>query len=168
MLMDLKKVICPGCGLEADSEDDKLDDRYNASSACRRVFDELSAFTLSLRDKDFINQVAIDIYTAQHIGPKVKPIGTVFALIGLYLVFERGYSGRQVQLAHMTLSKTRRQWPHFDPPAKKSTVTVGDVVMDLTQQNHREKIYAWGKAVWELWRGERENIERLITNYLTI
>ncbi len=34
---------------------------------------------------------------------------TVFALVDLYLACERGYTGRQVQLAHMALARRRRE-----------------------------------------------------------
>ena len=160
------KVVCPGCGLELDSEDQALDDRYNASSACRRLFDELSAFTQNSGDKDFIHQIAIDAYTAQHLGPKIKPIGGTFALIGLYLAFERGYTGRQVQLAHMALGKTRRDWPRFVMPVTRAGMTIHEVVNGLNGENFRERINSWAKAVWETWGDEHQRVTVLVDTYL--
>ena len=162
----MAKVICPGCGLELESQDESLDKNYNASGACRHLYDELSAFTLSLGDKDFIHQTVADAYAAQHVKPDMKPITVAFALIGLYLAFERGYTGRQVQKAHMELGKIRRAWPHFVLPVKKSPVTVFDVLQGLTAENYREKINNWGESVWMVWVPEHKNIADLVKTYL--
>ena len=159
-------MVCPGCGLELESDDSSLDERYNASVACRRLYDELAVFTQTSGDKDFIHQTAIDSYTAQHLGPKLKPIGGAFALIGLYLTFERGYTGRQVQLAHMALGKNHRDWPRFVAPKGKAVLTVADVITDLNQDNFRPRINAWGKAVWDWWKPEHDRVAELIDRYL--
>jgi hypothetical protein len=43
-----------------------------------------------------------------------KPIAVAFSLAGLYLHVEKGFSGRQVQRAHMQLARRRkRTWPTF-------------------------------------------------------
>ena len=72
----MNEIICPGCGLSLNSNDLTLDSIYNASCACRKLYDELSAFTLSIGDSEFIHQLVVDSYAAQHTGPDVKPITT--------------------------------------------------------------------------------------------
>jgi hypothetical protein len=69
-----KIIMCPGCGLNLPSAEEQLDERYNASYACRQLYGELSAYTLSLRDVDFIHQLGVDTYAAQHAGANIKPI----------------------------------------------------------------------------------------------
>lgn len=59
------------------------------------------ALRLSHGDAFFIHQVAVDAYAAQHAGPASKTITIAFALIGLCLLLERGYTGKAVQRAHM-------------------------------------------------------------------
>jgi hypothetical protein len=98
----------------------------------------------------------------------MKPIRTAFALIGLYLTFECGYTGKEVQRAHMVLGKINRQWPSFNPPIEKSTMTVLDVVQKVTKGNYEEPINAWGKSVWALWSTEHENIGKLVQAYLKV
>jgi hypothetical protein len=164
----MNSSYCPGCGLELKSDDHALDGCYNASYACRQLYDELSAVTLSLRDKDFIHQLVVDTYAAQHSGPNMKPIRTAFALIRLCLTFESGCTGKEVQRAHMVLGKINRQWPSFSPPIGKSTMTVLDVVQKVTKENYEESINAWGKSVWALWRTEHENIGKLVQVYLKV
>lgn len=67
----------------------------------------------------FHHQLCVDAYGAQHSGGSVRPITAVFALVGLYLAVERGFTGRQVQIAHMKLVKKagkRTDWPRLEPP----------------------------------------------------
>jgi hypothetical protein len=60
--------ICPGCGLERESPETGFDDRFNASRACRHLYDELSCFTLNQADPDFTHQLIVDTYCDQHVG----------------------------------------------------------------------------------------------------
>jgi hypothetical protein len=150
-----------------ESDNAAMDEHFNALVACRQLYDEISAFTFSLGDADFIHQLAVDAYAAQHSGEGVKAITTTFAIIGLYLTFEHGYTGREVQKAHMVLARKRRQWPLFQPPSRQSTITVRDVVLNLPD-NYRTAIDGWGKSVWELWKPEQENIKQLLDKYITI
>ena len=164
--LDLNIVVCPGCGLELESDTPELDQNYHASVACRAVFDRLTAFSLTVQDIDFVHQLAVDSYAAQHSGPPVKPISTAFALIGLYLTFERGFNGKKVQKAHMMLGRTHRPWPLFNPPPGKALQTVFDVVQGLTRENYRARLKTWGQAVWLFWSPEHENIRKLADTYL--
>ena len=102
--MEKRIVVCPGCGVQLASENEKLDDQFHASAACRALSYELSYYTLSLQDSDFIHQLVVDTYAAQHVGPQVKPITIAFALVGLYLVCEKQYTGKHVQHTHMVLA----------------------------------------------------------------
>jgi hypothetical protein len=96
--------------------------------ADRAAHDELSAYTLGHGDSSFIHQHVVDAFAAQHATPRSNAIGVAFALIGLYLHLERGYTGRAVQRTHMRLARKRRQWPTFDPPAERGALTVVDVM----------------------------------------
>lgn len=108
---------CPGCGVRLPVSEAQSDGRYNASVECRRLYDELSAYTVTRGDAAFIHQLGVDAYAAQHSGGSMRPITTPFALIGLSLTFERGYSGRQVQRVHTLLAGRPKSWPRFDPPS---------------------------------------------------
>ena len=75
----------------------------------RPAYDEVYAYTMSR--PGFILQHVVDAYGAQTASSDGKPIGVVFALVGLYLHVERAFSGRQVQKAHMELGRRKRAWP---------------------------------------------------------
>jgi len=162
-----KTMICPGCGLVLPSAEEQLDDRYYASSACRQLYDELSAYTLSLQDADFPHQFAVDTYAAQHAGANVKPIGITFALVGLYLACEHNYTGRQVQKAHMLLARTPKQWPSFRPPAAKASLTVHDV-LNTPEHERNDMLRAWAKAVWSIWESEHTKVAAFVQERLHV
>ena len=162
-----KTMICPGCGLVLPSAEEQLDDRYYASSACRQLYDELSAYTLSLRDADFIHQFAVDTYAAQHAGANVKPIGITFALVGLYLACEHHYTGRQVQKAHILLARTPKQWPQFRRPAAQASLTVLDV-LNAPEQERTDRLRQWQKAVWRIWESEHPKVAQFVQERLHV
>jgi hypothetical protein len=162
-----KTTTCPGCGLILPSTEEQFEERYYASSACRQLCYELSAYTLSLGDAEFIHQHVVDTYAAQHAGANMKPIGITFSLLGLYLAHEYGYTGRQVQKAHMLLAKASKQWPQFRQPEEKASLTVQDV-LNAPDERRNEMIRAWGKAVWRIWTPARPQIVALVREYLSI
>jgi Family of unknown function (DUF5946) len=156
---------CPGCGLELSSSEDAVDARYKASYPCRQLCDELAAYTLTLADKDFIHQLVVDTYCVQHVGDALKPIAISFALIGLFLTFERGYTGRQVQRAHMWLAKKSKVWPRFEAPQTRALITVLAVVQTPPGSARNDMIRNWGKSVWDMWQPEHKSILALMESY---
>jgi hypothetical protein len=152
-------VICPGCGL--DLPGDALAEGWYASSACRQVSDELSAsYTLTLGDPEFIHQLVVDAYAASHVGPGSKPIQVVFAVVGLWLVNEHGYTGRQVQLAHMRMAPRTKHWPVWAPPDARAALTVADA-LEAPLEARQAAIKQWNAAVWKTWLPMRDEVERV-------
>lgn len=145
------QIKCPGCSLVLPKTDMITTLRFHASQECMVKFAELSGFTLSLNDPDFIHQLAVDAYGAQHSGGETKNITTAFALIGLFLFFERGFTGRQVQLAHLRISKIRKDWPRFDPPSHQYPLTVMNILDARSDKTKIEILRKWAFSVWKQW-----------------
>lgn len=118
---------------------------FNATGECLKEYFELTCWTLVRQDPRFIHQHAVDAYAAQHAGWQMHPITAVFALIGLYLTVEKGYTGRQVQLAHMMIGK--RDWPRLEPPEYPGKLTV----MDVLDTEREEMLMQWTSSVWQSW-----------------
>lgn len=143
---------CPGCGLERGDDAEGADPRYDASGGCWSLYCELSGYTLGRGYEKFIHQHAVDAYAAQHIIDRPSNIGVAFSIIGLYLAAEKGFSGREVQRAHMKLARMRKQWPLLEHPRDHTALTVGDV-MQAEPGDHRDaKIMEWASSMWESWR----------------
>jgi hypothetical protein len=132
------------------------------------LYNDLAYYTLAHPDPAFIHQLLVDAYTAQHAGANTKPIAITFALIGLYLVVEKNFTGKQVQRVHMQLARSRKVWPSFSLPVERGTMTVADVASVPPGAERDAAIHQWCAAVWEAWRGSRELIAGLLRNELEI
>ncbi|MGD0369743.1 MAG: DUF5946 family protein [Acidobacteriaceae bacterium] len=132
------------------------------------LYNDLAYYTLAHPDPAFIHQLLVDAYTAQHADANTKPIAITFALIGLYLVVEKNFTGKQVQRVHMQLARSRKVWPSFSLPVERGTMTVADVASVPPGAERDAAIHQWCAAVWEAWRGSRELIAGLLRNELEI
>lgn len=139
----------------------------NALSS-RQLFDELSYYTLAQPRSSFIHQVAIDTFTAQTVDATTKPIALAFALVGLYLHLEKGFSGLQVQRVHMLLANRRKQWPTLPLPYDRGAITVSDVLNAPAGPERDAKIEQWSASVWKAWQGSRNTIADLLKQELDI
>jgi hypothetical protein len=117
------------------------------------AYDELCAYTLSLGDPEFIHQHVVDAQAAQAATTESKPIGVAFALAGLYLHLERGFTGREVQRAHMCLGKSGPPWPVFPLPGEgeRGSVTADDVLAIPEGPTRAAAIDDWCRSVWAAW-----------------
>ncbi len=119
------------------------------ASDARQAYDELCAYTLSHGDPAFLHQHVVDSWVAQNASRASKPIGITMALVGLYLHVERGFSGRQVQLAHMRLARRKQPWPAWQLPDHRGAVTALDVMASPPGPERDRAIHAWAAAVWQ-------------------
>ena len=157
---------CPGCGVHLLVSDAYPDARYNASPACQQLYGQLTAYTLMQERGEFIHQLAVDAYAAQHVRENAPPIGVAFALIGLYLTCERGSTGRQVQHMHRLLAQRSKTWPRFVPPAHVGAVTVRDVVQASPGDERDAMVRHWCQTVWTAWSAEHERVRELVARVM--
>jgi len=124
----------------------------------QKAYNEVSYYTLSHSDPSFIHQYIVDAYAAQHADEKSKPIYLAFALIGLYLHNEKGYSGKEVQRAHMQLAKEKKQWPTFILPVNRGDIAVIDVLHAAPGIERDEAIQQWSASAWEAYHESHAKI----------
>lgn len=129
------------------------------------TYNALCAYTLGRGDRTFIHQHVVDAFAAQHAGEGTKPIGLTFALVGLYLHVERGFSGRQVQRVHMALAKRKRVWPVFPLPQERGRVTVFDVFAAAEGRERDTMIDLWCASVWQVYRQSHHSIVELLRQH---
>ncbi len=160
--------ICPGCGLRAPDRGLEADPRYNASGECYALYSELSAYSLSRGYERFIHQHVADAYGLQHGVDRPSNIGVAFTLIGLYLALERGFSGRDVQRAHMRLARLRKRWPACERPSEFARMNVDDVMRAAPGDDRDDAILHWAAAVWETWRSSHAQTRELCRELLDV
>lgn len=128
---------------------------------------ELSYYTLAHADPVFIHQHLVDAYGAQHVRPQSKStIGAAFALAGLYLAVERGFSGRQVQKMHVLMASRSKQWPRFEPPRDAGAVTVADVLSVGPGPGRDQALLRWCASVWAAWSSEQTRVREMADRFL--
>jgi len=149
--MEKSVIECPGCHLLLPDQHLDRPARVNASGECFRMFSDLLCYMVSKGDPGFIYQHAVDAYEAQHAGRATRPITVAFGLIGLYLALERGFTGKEVQRAHMKIAGIRRDWPLLEPPSQRAALTVHDVLEVRNGTGKDAMIRRWMAAAWEIW-----------------
>ena len=130
------------------------------------LYSELDFYTLAHRDPAFIHQVAVDAYTAQSANEATKPIALVFALVGLYLYLEKGYTGKQVQQAHMRLANKTKHWPRLPIPAERGEIRIEHVVNAPPGPDRDALIHRWCASVWRSWHESHLVIAAISHEYL--
>ena len=129
-------------------------------------YHELYVYTMER--PGFILQHVVDANLAQRCDATGKPISIVFALVGLYLHLERGFSGAQVQQAHITLGKRKRDWPRIALPDARGRLTPADVMAAPAGPERDAAIDSWCESVWAEFQGSRDLIVELLREYKVI
>lgn len=130
-----------------------------------QAYQELQAYTLSHGDPAFIHQHVVDAWALQHADEYTKPITITFALVGLYLHIERGWSGRQVQRVHMIMGRRKRVWPQWLVPVERGSITVEQVMACSPGPERDRAIEAWCRSVWQAWQDNRPMVAELLREY---
>ncbi|MEO8359278.1 MAG: DUF5946 family protein [Vicinamibacteria bacterium] len=133
--------------------------------ADEEVFHALLGYTLVRGDAAFIHQHAVDAYAAQAADAQTKPIKITFALVGLYLLIERQFTGKAIQRAHMDLARQNRNWPTFDLPEDRGSMTVSDVMATNEGPERDAAIHAWAASVWAAYVQTKDEIRVLLERY---
>lgn len=134
----------------------------------QELFDELSFYTLAHGDPAFLHENSADAWRAQHVDETTKPMAVIFAVMGLYLYLEKGFTGKQVQLAHMRMARRRRSWPQLPLPKTQASIRVADVVAAEPGAARDAMIRKWCAAVWETWQESRPQIAALAKSELDV
>jgi hypothetical protein len=129
------------------------------------AFNELCAYTLSRGDPEFVHQLVVDAYGAQHANERTKPVGLTFALIGLYLAVEKQYTGHEVQRVHMRLGRRKWVWPTFILPSERGSMTALEVLATAPGSERDKAIHAWCASVWESYAGSRGQVVELLRKH---
>lgn len=112
----------------------------------RGAYDEVYAYAIGR--PGFLLQHVVDAYAAQTADAETKAITLFFALAGLHLHVDRGFSGRSVQRVHMLMGRDRRDWPRIQPPAYRGSITAADVYLHAEDLDRDQMIESWCRSVW--------------------
>lgn len=125
----------------------------------KELFNHLLFYTLSHPDPEFfIHQYAVDAFAAQTAGENTKNITLVYALAGLYLAVEKGYTGKEVQKAHLIFSKDKSNMPRIILPESRGEIIIKNVLDTEPGIARDEMILRWCASVWKAFQSNHEAI----------
>jgi len=159
-------TTCPGCGLEMPASDLVYDRKFHASAECWSVLEEVPA-TEYQNAVLFgqVHQLTVDAYSVQHAGGEHPDKSVCIHLLGLYLVLERGVPPMQVAPL-LQRRAAAGGWPHLEPPEERAALTVFDVGMAGSPQEHARIVQEWAREVWRVWRPHHAAAAELATGLL--
>jgi len=128
------------------------------------AYDELYAYTMGRTG--FILQHVVDAHKAQTATPATPAIGVVFSLVGLYLHVEHGFSGTQVQQAHMRMGAKKRTWPIIELPLDRGALAAAEVLVVPAGPARDAAIDEWCRVVWRAFCDSREIIVALTREHI--
>jgi Family of unknown function (DUF5946) len=149
----MKEIVCPGCGLAMPQREGASCHTYfNCSPECWSVFTEVLAAEFNnafLFGR--VHQLTVDAYATQHSGGKHPDKSLDIHLCGLHLVLQRGVAPTSVPPLLQQLASNVREWPHFSPPSRKLTMTVLDIALSSSVEDHISNVRSWANLVWQSW-----------------
>ncbi len=120
------------------------------------LYNILSLATLQDTNPEFIHQYVVDAFTAQHADDHTRPIALALALAGLYLHYEKGYTGKQIQRIHVDMAEGKKLWPRFVLPKDRGSIGIRDIMKIDPGSKRNHMIEMWGLSVWHAWRENRQ------------
>jgi hypothetical protein len=130
------------------------------------MFLELSCYTSSHGDPEFIHQYVVDAFALEYADENTKNIKVAFALIGLYLHIEKNFTGKEVQNAHVKLGKKRKNWPKFSLPAHRGEFGIKNVIACPNGFKRDMAIEEWCLSVWLAYSCSHEDVRKLVREEL--
>ena len=156
--------VCPGCKLRLPISDRQDKHRYiHSSSECWLLYTEVLA-TEYENPVLFgqIHQLTVDAYAAQHPGGEHPDKSIGLHLCGLFLALENHVPSPRISGLHQRLEANTSHWPHFPPPQTTGEVTVFDVAMADTHEQHAKQVRRWAESVWSAWSPYHGEIANLV------
>lgn len=129
------------------------------------AYHKLCYYTSRHYDSYFIHQHVVDAFAAQNADENTKPITITFALVGLYLLLEKNFTGKEVQQAHIQLAKHKKIWPNFELPEYRGDITVYDVIK-VNESYCDEFIIKWCSSVWDAYKEQHLKVKNLVKREL--
>lgn len=109
----------------------------------------------------------VDAWAVQQATPESKTIAVAFGLAGICLHLERGYTGREIQLAHMAMARgPRKSWPRFTLPVQRGSITALDVMAQPAGPERDRAIDAWCASVWAAYHQSHGPVRAMLAEHL--
>jgi len=163
----LEDSTCPGCGLSMPARNTTARSYYNTSAECWDLYTEVlgteysNAFLFGQ-----VHQLTVDAYAVQHAGPPHPDKSLNVHLVGLYLSLEKGIRSPYVPPLLQSLVAAVEVWPHYEPPAQRSSLTVFDVALCDSDECHMRVVREWSRSVWDCWAEHHATVASFVAHHI--
>jgi len=106
------------------------------------------------------HRLSVDAYAVQHPGsPSSEAIHSVAVhLCRLCMIFEGGLSIERANEVMVALHKVERKFRWLEPPRSRGEVTVADVLVAQSVDEHLQCVERWARSSWEAWSAHHATI----------
>jgi hypothetical protein len=130
-----------------------------SSTGCWARFGEVLAREYSHAELLPTHRLSVDVYAVQHPGSlerrAIQSVGLHLARLMLQL--ERPVTPRETNDVMLGLSKSKAGIPFLEPP-ERFDVTVADIPLDGSSDDHVRAVRAWAQAAWAAWHAHHSFI----------
>lgn len=163
-----QEIICPSCGLRMPARKTTTSrGYYNTSDECWDLYTEVlgteysNAFLFGQ-----VHQLTVDAYAVQHAGRPHPDKSLDVHLYGLYLGLEKSVRSPYIPPLLQRLVATIEVWPHYEPPTERVALTVFDVALCDSTEDHIRVVREWAQTVWESWSQYHAEVAKLVSHHL--
>ena len=144
--------------------------RYiNASPECWDLYTEVLAIEYSNASLfQQVHELTVDGYAVQHPGGKHPDKSLGIHLCGLHLMLDRDIPSANIPRLHQRIADNIEAWPHFPHPPDLGSVTVFDVALASSAEEHAEKVWQWARSVWRAWSPHHAAVAEMVARHLRL
>jgi CTP:molybdopterin cytidylyltransferase MocA len=161
---DLAEITepCPGCGARYLPQ--ALDETHpyiGASPACWATFGEVLAREFENVTFGRVHRHTVDVYSVQHPGSdeRRQRQSVALHLIGLCHWLEHDLAFERLNAITQRLANEDRPWPWLPPPASYP-MTVGDLLVARSGQEHVRLVRRWAEVTWAAWAEQQDLVRQ--------
>lgn len=166
--MATAETSCPGCGLVMPRREAAVyDGTFNTSPECWAVCLEVFAAEFgNPLGYGRAHQLTVDAYAVQHAGGPHPDKSVGIHLAGLHLVLDRGLHPAALPPLLQRLATVVDRWPHLEPPAERGALTVLDVALAGSADEHVAVVERWAAQMWQAWSAHHPEVGELVERHL--
>ena len=159
---------CPGCGVILQPVDGPTHAYLGASAACWALYGRVLAREFSDVRYGLLHGTTVDAYAVQHPGvPERRTIrSAALHLIRLHLTIELGEGQQKATEVMARVARSRLEFEWLDPPEPNGAITVVDVAVTETPDEHRAAVQRWAADVWGAWASHHERVRQWLKEAL--
>ncbi len=140
---------------------------YNCSPECWVIYSEVLRTDFGANTgPQAVRQKLVDAYAVQHAGPNHPDKSIAVHLAGLHAAYDLGVPPEEVPAFLQRLIASVEDWPHFRRPMFPAPMTIFDVALAESADDHAVRVETWAEAVWHSWIDYHQSVATFVARHL--